>query len=310
MNTTIIFTALLLLAAIFIISLYLLKLSKFDLKGYKEYSKICKTIIYGISAIVGALGVGTMIVLNINDNIEVGSKDNSSNRGTIVSEAIINGNGNILGNNNNVTNTFIYNNDLQRDQLLEGKICFDNKDYETAFKIYNSEELKYNDYARINTAYLYAHGLGVEENIFKAMEIYDEVDTDEARRNKLGLLIASNDQGSNNEQILELIDYFIAKDDYYVWDFLSFSKFGKGINEMLQEDTSFKQSFSYCLSDLYIWESERGKYTNPPRNTAYVWYIFVGADFDYNTYKAQSLPYFYYDVYQLKYLKCIDKIWG
>lgn len=285
MKITVTLIALLIFVAVLIFNVYLLKKGKIKKKKYREYLKVVNII---ISAIVGILGVSTIsisLIFVLGGNVQLG---------------------------HNITN--YYNNDKQHDLLLIGKNQIEAGNYEEAFATYNSKDLEDNDYAKINIAYLYAHGLGTEENISKALEIYNEVDTDEAKRNKLGLLIALNYQGnyyqsSYNEQIDELINYFIKKDDYYFWNFLSLSKFGRCIDEILEEDPFIKQNFSFSLSDLYVFECKRGKYTDPPRNTAYVWYKFVGADFDVNPNVSQTFPYFYYDMYQLKYLKYIDQIW-
>lgn len=187
MSNIIMIVALILLCAVIITSFFVLKSGKFKKNKYKEYFKIVNKIITVILEIIGTLGISAVIYLSINaENVGILTLFTDNFSGTIIDEATIKGNGNAIGNNNKITNTYISSNDPQHDQLVAGKQYVDNENYEMAFKTFNSEELKYNEFAQINTAYLYAHGLGVEEDIPKAMKIYDGVDTDEAKRNKLG----------------------------------------------------------------------------------------------------------------------------
>lgn len=194
--------------------------------------------------------------------------------------------------------------------LKIGKNYFDMKEYDKAFMTYSNKNLKDNLNAKINIGYLYAHGYGVEENASKAMEIYKSIDTDEAKKNRLALLITTNKESRNFKEMDESLKYLMQKDDHDVWDYLSFSKYGRSIDEMIKENPNIKDDFEVNFEDFYKFEKDGDtqEYSNPPRNTAYYWYEFIGADYK-DTDIPQTLPTYYYDRYRIKYLNFIDKIY-
>lgn len=126
----------------------------------------------------------------------------------------------------------IYNNDKEKELLYKAKELCENRNYDEAITIYVCDELKDNPYAQVNIGYLYAHGYGYEEDVEAALNIYDSIDMDIAKRNKLALLITSNKDGKNDAEIKNLIDYFINKNDYYVQNYITNCIYQKNVEAL------------------------------------------------------------------------------
>lgn len=200
----------------------------------------------------------------------------------------------------------VYNNDKEKELLYKAKEYCDNKKYDDAITIYVCDELKDNPYAKTNIGYLYAHGYGYEENVETALKIYDSIDMDIAKRNKLALLITSNMDGKNDAEIKILIDYFIDKNDYYVQNYITNCIYGKNV-----ESLSDREKNILCtLKDLYVLEIGDTINSQQPHylNGAYNKLIFTGSSLDFNNDHTTS-TYYHYNVFQYMYLDWLEKIY-
>lgn len=201
----------------------------------------------------------------------------------------------------------IYNNDKEKELLYKAKELYENKNYDEAIAIYVCDELKDNPYAQINIGYLYAHGYGYDEDIEAALNIYDSINLDIAKRNKLALLITSNKDGKNDAEIKILIDYFINKNDYYVQNYISNCLYSKNIEALNDREKNI-----ICdLKELYILEltetinSTKTYYLSQ----AYKKLVFTGSSYHWNENHVLSI-YYHYNVFQYMYLDLLDKIYA
>lgn len=201
----------------------------------------------------------------------------------------------------------IYNNDKEKELLYKAKELCENKKYDEAITIYKCDGLKDNPYAQVNIGYLYAHGYGYDENVETALKIYDSIDMDIAKRNKLALLITSNMDGKNDAEIKNLIDYFINKDDYYVQNYITNCIYGKNV-----ESLSDREKNILCnLKDLYVLEigvpinSTQTHYLN----NAYKKLTYIGLSHHWNENHTMS-AYYHYNVFQCRYLDWLEKIYA
>lgn len=270
-------------------------------KGKKR--RIISFLISIITAI-GAIANGAEI-LNINMSFDRRTEDNSINIQNITGTDDIT----LITGDYNTINDFSVENMSQEDIFLEsGRYAVQNEDYDTAWSYYSDETLTDNPYAQINKAYLYSHGYGVEQDFGAAIEIYNsQLDIIEAKRNKLGTLIAANHDGKYNEQISELIQYFLQIKDDEVCNYLSFCEYGKSYQELVESGLDVKDLYNVKWDSIYQLElvEESQGFDNPPRDTGYQYYKFVGANYEEDD---GTLPTYYYETYKLKYIELIDKI--
>ena len=190
--------------------------------------------------------------------------------------------------------------------LSLAKRYFDAEDYQMAFSIYSSEDLKENDYATINRAYCYAHGYGVINDTELAMSLYDSVGSDDARRNKLALMIISNINGVYDTDILEEFDYFRSIKDYSVLNYLSLCKYGKSIDSISEESLEIE------LSDIYHYELVEEKLYTTGYSTfssPYEKLVLVGAVAGSNTSGMKGI-YYRYQLYRLHHLDWLERLFG
>lgn len=190
--------------------------------------------------------------------------------------------------------------------LSLAKQYFDAKDYQMAFSIYSSEALKENNYATINRAYCYAHGYGTISNTEIAMTLYDSVASDDARRNKLALMIISNSNGVYDTDILEEFDYFSSTNDYNVLNYLSLCKYGKPIESISEESLEIE------LSDIYRYEVVETKLcatAQPTFSTTYEKLMYVGSVSGSNASGMRGI-YYEYQLYRLQHLDWLERLFG
>lgn len=190
--------------------------------------------------------------------------------------------------------------------LSLAKRYFDAEDYQTAFSIYSSEELSGNDYATINRAYCYAHGYGVKADVEMAMELYTSVDLDDAKRNQLALMLATNSQGNYDSKIEETLTYFDSIDDYYVLNYLSLCKYGKSI-ELVPD-----KHFEVELSELYHYEFVNQKYYTTAvaaGQNGFYKYVYEGAVTGSGSNGLKGI-YYVYNIYRLQYLDWLEQLFG
>lgn len=201
----------------------------------------------------------------------------------------------------------IYNNDKEKELLYKAKELCENRNYDEAITIYVCDELKDNPYAQVNIGYLYAHGYGYDEDVEAALNIYDSIDMDIAKRNKLALLITSNKDGKNDAEIKNLIDYFVNKNDYYVQNYITNCIYCKNVEALNDREKNI-----ICnLKDLYILELA-GKINSTHTynlNHAYKKLIYTGLTYDLNENYTTS-AYYHYDVFQYMYLDWLEKIYA
>lgn len=201
----------------------------------------------------------------------------------------------------------IYNNDKEKELLHKAKELCEKENYDEAITIYVCDELKDNPYAKVNIGYLYEHGYGYEVDVEAALNIYDSIDMDIAKRNKLALLITSNKEGKNDAEIKNLIDYFINRNDYYVQNYIANCLYGKNVEALNDRERNI-----ICeLEDLYILElAERidSKKIYSSHN-AYKKIIYMGSTFDWDENRRISC-YYHYNVFQYMYLDWLDKIYA
>ena len=190
--------------------------------------------------------------------------------------------------------------------LSLAKQYFNAGDYQMAFSIYSSEELKENDYAIINRAYCYAHGYGTISNTEIAMSLYNSVCSYEARRNKLALMITSNSNGVYDSEILGEFDYFSPIKNYNVLNYLSLCKYGKSI------DSISKESFEIELSDIYCYELIEDKMyatSQSAFSTTYDKLVFVGTVTGSSPSGMRGI-YYRYQLYRLHHLYWLERLFG
>lgn len=199
----------------------------------------------------------------------------------------------------------VYNNNKEKELLDKAKEYCENKKYDEAITIYVCDELKDNPYAKINIGYLYAHGYGYEEDVETALKIYDSIDMDIAKRNKLALLITSNTNGNNDVAISDLIDYFTDKNDYYVQNYITNCLYHKNVESLSEEE----KNITCTLEDLYILECA-GTINSPKSyalNSAYRKLVYNGITFEGEYIKS---AYHHYNAYQYMYLDWLEKIYS
>ncbi|MCH5191364.1 MAG: sel1 repeat family protein [Oscillospiraceae bacterium] len=239
-----------------------------------------------ISTIVGSLiAIFTLIVTVCTLNTAT-SINNTINSTINDNQIIQSGDANIVqyGDNSSITISmdnipqyeapdYMFKTEEEMRLLSLAKQYFDAGDYQMAFSIYSSEELQENDYATINQAYCYAHGYGVIEDTEIAMSLYDSVGSDDARRNKLALMIRTNSAGFYDSAILDELSYFSSKQDYNVLNYLSLCKYGEPV------DSISDKSFDIDLSELYQWRLVEDKLyitSQTAYSTSYEKLVFVG----------------------------------
>lgn len=190
--------------------------------------------------------------------------------------------------------------------LSLAKQYFDSGDYLTAFLMYSGEELRRNDYATINRAYCYAHGYGVVADVEIAMELYDSVTLDDARRNKLALMIATNSHGVYDSEILEGFAYFSSIKDYNVLNYLSLCKYGKSIDLISEEN------FEIELSDIYRYELVEEKIYStmqPQELRPYEKFVSAGIVTGSSIGGTQYI-YYIYQLYRLSNIDWLERVFG
>lgn len=190
--------------------------------------------------------------------------------------------------------------------LRQAKQYFMDGDLDSAFQIYTSAELSNNDYATINRAYFYAHGYVIDCNPDYAMELYNSVDSDDARRNKLALMIACNNNGQYTDEIDSSLQYFISKKDYNVLNFLSLCMDQKRI------DPSTVDQFDYDISKLKRYRFVWTKYFTIPqsvRTLPFEKLVFEGTVPGANL-SGQKGIYYCYSYYRLSNFEWIDLLYG
>lgn len=242
---------------------------------------------------------------------------NNQSESTIMIDGDINNqNGTVIINNGviNVTDVttqspdsnISYGTEEETRLLQQAKQYFEDGDLESAFRIYTSEELRNNDYATINRAYFYAHGYIVDCNPDYAMELYNSVDSDDARRNTLALMIACNDDGQYTDEIDSSLQYFISKKDYYVLNFLSLCMDEKRI------DPSTVDHVDYDISKLKRYRLVWSRYFTVSQNS-------MTRPFDklvlHGTVTGAVSPwehgiYYQYCYYRLNNFEWIDRLYG
>lgn len=191
--------------------------------------------------------------------------------------------------------------------LSLAKQYFDNGEYEMAYYIYSSPELRESDYATINRAYCYAHGYGVTRNTEIAMSLYNSVGTVDARRNKLALMIASNYDGVFDSIILDEFDYFISTEDYNVLNYLSLCKYDEAIDTVSESEKSFEVQLSdiyrYELVEERLFTSTQSTYTTP-----YEKFRLVGTVIG-STVTGNKGIFYRYELYRLRYLAWLERLY-
>lgn len=191
--------------------------------------------------------------------------------------------------------------------LSLAKQYFDAGDYQMAFSIYSSEELQRNDYATINRAYCYAYGYGVIADTEVAMSLCDSVGSDDARRNKLALMIRTNSAGSYDSAILDELSYFSSKQDYNVLNYLSLCKYGEPVDSIIDK------SFDIDISELYQWRLVEDKYYTSSQKavtTPYEKLVYVSA-VSGSSLDGMSGIYYEYQLYRRhQNLKWLERVFG
>lgn len=202
-----------------------------------------------------------------------------------------------------------YNNDKEKELLNKAKEFCESGKYDEAFKIYMCDELKDNSYAQINIAYLYAHGYGCTENIEEALKIYDSINMDIAKRNKLALLITSNSDGINDKEIVQLINYFNERNDYYIQNYITNCLYNKNVELLTDEE----RNITCHLKDLYVIKfiDKINSTRTFNLNQAYKKLVYEGLSYKTNgTGIYFSAPAYYsYYVYQYSYLNWLERIY-
>lgn len=223
---------------------------------------------------------------------------------------------------------------IQKNKLLEESYSlYLNKDYKKIFHILELDEIKTNPIALTNLGFLYAHGYGTEINIEKALQLYNQAKTEDAKLNKLALLIATNKPVLQNEresensiisisgkskelesptlyandaQILEIIDELLMNGNKVFWDYICLCKYNKHFAQIVAENPSITDNITVQINDLEKIELiDTKSYSNPPINEPFHKYKFI--DSYYNASTICSSPSFVYEIYQLKYLSVIDR---
>lgn len=203
-----------------------------------------------------------------------------------------------------------YSSDKEKELLREAKKLCESKNYDEAITIYVCDVLKDNPYAKINLGYLYAHGYGYEEDVETALKIYDSVDMDIAKRNKLALLITANSEGIYDAEIVRLIYYFTEKRDYNVQNYITNCIYNKNVELLTDEE----RNITCYLKDLYVL-----KLTDKISSTrtysldrAYEKLIYGGLSYKNNWQNGSfsASAYYSYNVYQYNYLDWLEKIYA
>lgn len=202
-----------------------------------------------------------------------------------------------------------YSSDKEKKLLREAKELCERKNYDEAITIYVCDALKDNPYAKINLGYLYAHGYGYKEDVETALKIYDSVDMDIAKRNKLALLITANSEGIYDAEIVRLIYYFTEKNDYYVQNYVTNCIYNKNVELLTDEE----RNITCYLKDLYVLELINIISSNRTYNMNQAYKKLVYDGLSYKTSGTDILaisPYYSYHVYQYSYLNWLERIYA
>ena len=236
-----------------------------------------------------------------------------------VDEGINNENGTIIIIEGNVINTTpaedvtnpaeetkAYGTTAQTRLLHKARQYYEDGNYTAALGIYTSPELRDNDYAIINLAHFYAHGYAVDADISLAMKLYDSVDSDDARRNKLALMIFSNDGGKYDDEIADSFQYFFEAKDYYVLNYWSLCKYGKLF------DLHAVKQFDYELSDFKGYEAVWTHYFTSSQSSfthTFDKLVYNGTISGSNAMGEKGI-YYRYTYYRRKHIEWIDRLYG
>ena len=209
------------------------------------------------------------------------------------------------GIDNKVINQYYSGMSDEQKLLEQGIFALKSGDYDLAYECFSDDLLIDNEYAKINIAYMLSHGYGTNQDVDKAIKIYSSIGTDSAKRNLLGTLIASNHNGDNNDKIADLIDYFLDNKDRVVCDYLSHCLMDISFDSLVKQGGGASDLRSITWDRLYRYEltDESTHFSNPPRNTGYQIYIFIGANYEEDD---GSLPSYYYETYDLMYINILD----
>lgn len=199
----------------------------------------------------------------------------------------------VNGDDNTVT---IYNDNTDSDEtfyLIDAQKSINNGSYREALSDFEYLADKGYESGALGLGYLYAHGYGVDQDIDKATQFYESINNNpQARKNKLALLIASN----NREAAESELEYFINKGDQDVLDYIDYCEYVTKHRYSLEDED---------LSNLRCYMSVgREDYDNPPRDTGYSVFKFIGAHYpDDNN---RSLPLYAYEEYRLMFIDSIE----
>lgn len=211
---------------------------------------------------------------------------------------------------NNSFNQYIENNGLSETDTLMiiAQAAVDQHDYDKALDILGDPALDGTAEKTMAMGYLLAHGYGVNQDVAAAREHYESIKDafPQARRNLLALLIATGRDGANDEAIVSEIEYFIESGDDVVLKYLVLCDSIK--EDAANADDSPKLPYgNLTVKDLMrISSIGIADYANPPRDTGFSYFKFVGADYP-STSSNQTLPTFHYKEYRLCFIDTIDR---
>lgn len=268
--------------AVIVIAIIIATICIISVKYYKDKSqgdKYCTILCAALSLIVTVLGIlFSNVISNSGSIINVTQSFNG--------DVVINDNSGTISIDKRTT-------DLSKEgyQLVNAQIFYENEEYDKAISILQDSSLRDSEYAKLDMGYMYAHGYGVKQDTDKAIEYYNSCTLQQAHKNKLALLIVTNKSGDKNDEINDELSYLISVQDSDIIDYLN----SIGINMDCDK-------IEFDISALYKYQLINTKgYKNPPRDTYFTHYKFIGANFE-----GDTLMY-YYERYDYKDLSIIDR---
>lgn len=206
----------------------------------------------------------------------------------------------VLGDNNAVNqNTYNYTSNPDAQTLLrQAELYYEKNDIENAIDLYLNSILQDDPIALCNLGYFYETG-DIGYDLDKAIEYYEQVDTDYGKRHLLKAYIMSRDENNLNaarDLIDELWDI-----DPYVRDYFFYCNYGCSEADYLENhpgETEITFSFEGC----YQWEAtnEYCEASGSPANNTYTQWVVVSVDY------TGSHTVLRFRKYTLKYLDVLN----
>lgn len=298
-------------AIVTLISMVLYKIQEHNQEIKRWLKHLIEVVGFSASIItISATSIVTISNLNVikeethQEDVQIENNDGDGNNNVQISKSII-----LEWTLNNIQKNDFVGTDIRLDEeaslLKRAKEYIEKGNFKEAIQIYTRKKLINNEYSKLNMAYMYAHGCGVEQSTKTAMKIYESINSNEAKRGKLALLIVTNSKGKNDKKILLLINQLIKEKDFYTLNYVSHCKYDKNNEELTDKErktpiTMDEINKEKCVQVSYVSALQKGD--------VYFRFALMGATTGEN--KNGNIEIYYkYGVYTHQYLEWLEMIY-